>query len=108
MEQVFAFVMVVAIVLAAVFVFKNLKFIRNYKTEYLIEFHGIGPIEQQQLHRISGIYDIHQISTTKFRAQFNESKDTLQERLNQTFSSDSHHIHVSQLHSWLKTNAWKK
>lgn len=103
-DQLLALVLTSAMVLSAVFVYRNLKYIRNYRHEYLLEFPNASSITIDQLSAITGLYDIHQINDNIFRVSFDEPMEKLEAQLKQTLTLDTSDFKVSQLHSWLKTN----
>lgn len=105
MEQIFAFLFLTALILAIIFVWRYLKVIPNYKKEYLLESHY--PLELKDLEKIPNLYQIQQLSSTKYKLHYNHSLEELTLVLTKYLPLRKSDFTVLQLHSWLKTNLWK-
>lgn len=107
MNRVIMFMIVSGILLTAIYAIRYLRVIPNYQKEYLVQFSPVIKMSVSSIEDIDGIYDVHQINDTQFRIHFDAPMEKLQELLLNHFTLNSNDVKVKQLHSWLKTNAWK-
>lgn len=107
MDRLIMFLILSGIILTIVFAVRYLRVIPNYKNEYLLEFHSSKMIDPSTFQTIQGIYGVRKLNDHQYRIHFDSSVDQLKHHLTVSFSLNDQDVKIKQLHSWLKTNAWK-
>ncbi|WP_041138764.1 hypothetical protein [Beduini massiliensis] len=107
MNRLIMFLIVGGILLTAVFALRYLRVVPNYQKEYLLEFSPTIKMSLPQIEAIQGIYSVRLLNDHQFRVHFDSPVETLKKQLLDKLSLTDQDVTIKQLHSWLKTNAWK-
>lgn len=107
MNRLIMFLIVGGILLTAIFAIRYLRVVPNYQKEYLLEFSPLIKMKLSKIESVHGIYGIRQLNDHQYRIHFDPPAKQLQEQLFDQLSLTEQDVTIKQVHSWLKTNAWK-